>query len=541
MIHTKKLQEPVFCFTSDLDWNSDTAIEATLDAFARANAKLTVFATHQTPVVRRHANVQVGVHPNFLPGSTHGATQDAVIDHVFGLYPDAQTYRSHSYFDNQLISEQMHRRGIRYDANLSLYLQEGLGPLHHCHDSWRFPTFFDDNVHWFHDGKWDFKALVNQITTPGLKIFNFHPYPVALNIPTREYYQSKRALLKSLTPDEVDRHRFRGQGPRNFIEEMLEFISKRFPTHTLGDLYDQLTMSADPAPAIDVAGRPTMSQSYSGAGVDDRKKLVLDQYEKMDATNIYITSRDFHLRELEISSIARCMEEVDARKPSVLDCGCGNGYTLLSLGKRFPDARLVGVDFSQNLIGGARSLTERFRSELKSVPEFVCRDIFDFLDKDEEKFDFIITERVIVNLPTEELQDQVVLSLLGKLAVGGRYLMVEGAREGFESMNEARRRTGLAEIPDTYPGNESSRKLDSGRILSLAAKSGCASVVAEENFSFYNLVSKTVHPLLVAPEEPKFAARINEHAAQVQRALHEMRLELPDFGAGKIWVIRKDR
>ena len=54
---------------------------------------------------------------------------------------------------------------------------------------------------------------------------------------------------------------------------------------------------------------------------------------------------------------------------------------------------------------------------------------------------------VSVVVAAEELQDEVVLSLLGKLAVGGRYLMVEGAREGFESMNDARRRSGLAEIP----------------------------------------------------------------------------------------------
>jgi len=538
-LNLRKLNEPLFCFTSDLDWNPDAAVQATVELFERAKAKLTVFATHKTPVVQESALVQVGVHPNFLPGSTHGGSFAEVMEHVFGLFPQAETYRSHSYFDNQAISEAMSRRGIRYDANLSLYLQERATPLRHCHGTWRFPTFFDDNIHWFHGGAWDFRKYRAQIDSPGLKIFNFHPYPIALNIPSLEYYGTTRKHFKTLTKEDAARHRYAGSGPVDFLGELLEFISSRYPTYTLKELYQAVIIEQeDNAPHADIAGRPAMSGSYEASNTDARKALVLEQYEKMDAANVYATSRDYHLRELEIAAIARYTAG-GADTDSILDCGCGNGYTLISLGRQRRFARMLGVDFSENLVSGARGLVERFRPSLKSIPEFRRGDLFEFLRTDDEQFDFIVTERVIVNLPTEELQDQAIRALIGKLKPGGRYLMMEGTQEGFATLNRVRRAAGLGEIPDRYAGNESSRKLPDERVRAVVEATGAADTVAEENFSLYNLVSKTVHPLFVAPEEPRFSGKMNECAAVAQRALDEAGLSLPDVGAGKMWVIRR--
>lgn len=528
-----KLTEPVFCFTSDVDWNPDPAIRAQLDLFARYDARLTMFATHRSPLLEDSANIQIGVHPNFLPGSTHGTGVREVLDHVFALYPRAQSFRSHSYFDNQHISEEINRRGIRYDANLCLYMQEEIAPLRHCHGSLRFPTFLDDNIHWFHGGSWRLDDLKRQLLTPGLKIFNFHPYHIALNTPTFEHYQSKRSIFKTLTHEDIEAHRYNGAGPATFVEELLEFLKSRFETHLLGDLYRRYSEGRG-EPVREVEGRPAMKGDYATSSEEERKALVRDQYNRMDADNIYITSRDFHLRELEIASIKRHVST-----GSILDCGCGNGYTLLSLAKELPSIRMVGVDFSENLIAGANRLKERFEHELVSMPEFRVADIFDYIENDAEMFEFIITERVIVNLPTQALQEKIILGIIRKLKPGGSYLMVEGTLEGFRALNQLRDRAELDVIPDVYPGNESSKKPEERWIREVVRRSGTAEIAAVENFSFYNLVSKIVHPLLVAPEEPKFSAQINRYAAVVQNGISDMGIVMPDVGAGKLFVIRR--
>jgi SAM-dependent methyltransferase len=531
----QRLREPIFCFTSDIDWNHDNAIAAVLELFAKHGVKLTVFATHQTPIFSGYRNLQIGVHPNFLPGSSHGATVQEVLDHVFGLFPDAETYRSHSYYDSHQLSEEMSRRGVAYDANLSLYMQDDIRPLRHCHGAWRFPTFFDDNIHWFHGGAWRFDQLRDRLLTPGLKIFNFHPYPIALNIPTLDYYRSKRAYFKTLSQEDIRAHQYQGEEPRQFLEELLEYVGRNHPTFHLRDLHRSLTRDSESTPPGDIDGRPAMQRDYSTASLDQRKELVRQQYEQMDATNVYVTSRDFHLRELEIAAVSRHLA-----LGKILDCGCGNGYTLLSLGKTFADCEMLGVDFSDNLIRGAETLREKLRPDLKSVPRFRREDILEFLRQCDERFDTIITERLVVNLPTEAMQQRVIEALIARLRPNGVYLMVEGSQQGFRALNQYRAVVGLAEIPDVYPGNESSRKLDEAWLANIVARTGVARIERTENFAFYNLASKVLHPLVVAPAEPKFSASINAHAASVQNALNTSGRALPDIGAGKLWVIRRD-
>jgi hypothetical protein len=117
--------------------------------------------------------------------------------------------------------------------------------------------------------------------------------------------------------------------------------------------------------------------------------------------------------------------------------------------------------------------------------------------------------------------------------------MVEGSAEGFRDLNEVRVRCSLSAIPDRYAGNESSNKLDE-RQLDEFLETREDIVVRHENvFSFYSLASKVLHPLLVGPEEPKFASPINDHARFVQLALTEAGYVMPVIGAAKLWVIEK--
>jgi hypothetical protein len=53
------------------------------------------------------------------------------------------------------------------------------------------------------------------------------------------------------------------------------------------------------------------------------------------------------------------------------------------------------------------------------------------------------------------------------------------------------------------------------RATTLEFLSSFFSLEREIGFGTYDLVSRVVHPLLVAPDEPRYDARINEVAAKV--------------------------
>ena len=64
---------------------------------------------------------------------------------------------------------------------------------------------------------------------------------------------------------------------------------------------------------------------------------------------------------------------IDPRR--IVDLGCGTGNAFEPLGKRFPKAQLVGVDFSPAMLARARTRTGWFRRTFASAsPRLVCAD-----------------------------------------------------------------------------------------------------------------------------------------------------------------------
>jgi hypothetical protein len=139
------------------------------------------------------------------------------------------------------------------------------------------------------------------------------------------------------------------------------------------------------------------------------------------------------------------------------------------------------------------------------------------------------------------MQRRLIEDIIDRLPQGGRYLMMEATAQGFQILNQVRRLAGLEEIPDRYAGNESSNKLDEEKVDALFSARSDIVVQQRHLFSFYALASKVLHPLLVAPEQPKFASPINDHARTVQQAITRAGMELPNIGASKLWVVDKTR
>jgi len=239
-------EQPAFCFTTDIEWAPDWAIA---DLFALADAygvRLTPFITHRSDYLWQRLTgspeaAGAGVHPNFLPGSTHGDTVSAVIDHVTGLWPSARSFRSHCFYDETRMNRQMADRGFRYDSNLCAFLQPGLVPLRTATPIIRFPVFWEDDVHSAFGMPWTIAAIQPALRSPGLKIFNVHPPRVAWNVPDETFHQTRRRLQDAPMDQQVRPHEaHRGPGTRTLLEALFSYAQTNgHPTVGLDDLYRQ--------------------------------------------------------------------------------------------------------------------------------------------------------------------------------------------------------------------------------------------------------------------------------------------------------------
>ena len=63
-------EDPIFCFTSDVDWASEEVLEYSHKALSGENLNITYFNTHPSSFINNLAKsgeVRQLIHPNFLP------------------------------------------------------------------------------------------------------------------------------------------------------------------------------------------------------------------------------------------------------------------------------------------------------------------------------------------------------------------------------------------------------------------------------------------------------------------------------------------
>ena len=186
----------VIHLTFDQDWAPAWATRAVLEIVAQAGLEATFFVTHACPAnaeLRQSGAFELGWHPNFLPGSSHGSTIEEVLDTLAELVPDAQGARAHCLVQGTPYLQAYRGRGLRYDASDLHDDQAGLG----AHSCWtgmiRFPIFFEDDVHLARSLVCTTDAL--GLERPGLRVLNFHPVLVALNARDLSSYAGLKADL----------------------------------------------------------------------------------------------------------------------------------------------------------------------------------------------------------------------------------------------------------------------------------------------------------------------------------------------------------
>ena len=219
--------------TLDMDWCSDDALEYVSSLLLQAGKKATWFATHRSPRVDmlcREPGFEIGVHPNFFDGSSHGASISSVLEHMTGLFPEARAMRTHGlYQSTPILHQAVSDFAIEIDVSLFLPYHSELKPLAPMSFGKeaikRLPYFWEDDTEMLNDYS-GFDFTDKRHHCDGLKIYDFHPVHVALNTTSFDDY----LRLKDKKPaSEWDtafilKHQKKGKGPLTFFEDMLSKV-----------------------------------------------------------------------------------------------------------------------------------------------------------------------------------------------------------------------------------------------------------------------------------------------------------------------------
>jgi SAM-dependent methyltransferase len=222
------------------------------------------------------------------------------------------------------------------------------------------------------------------------------------------------------------------------------------------------------------------------------------------------TNPDQHYRKLEIESILRVIGLMPHE--TILDAGCGNGFTTDMIGDKFPDSDVVGVDFSPKMIKQAK--------DLGSGPniEFHEGDVLS-LSRNRylipRHYDVVISTRCLINLSNWEEQKIAILEMRKMLKPDGRLILVENFKEGLANLNLIRNALGLPPITERWhnfyiPDDSFKRFIAQGQNI-------FALEYSENIGHFYYMASRVLYAKICQEKgiEPDYDSDINRIAAQM--------------------------
>lgn len=234
----------------------------------------------------------------------------------------------------------------------------------------------------------------------------------------------------------------------------------------------------------------------------NKRKQVKDFWEgraKAVSNSVEVTHPDIWQRWLEIQVIKRFLE-----KDRVLDVGCGNGHTARLIAPFVKN--IVGIDYSSEMIKRANLELEK---SLAGKVSFQVRDVIKLKPFDLGKFNLVISERCLINLDSWEAQKRAIANIASVLKKGGRYLFVEGCKDGRDNLNSFRKKMGLSIMPKVWHNIDFEKK-KTFRYLERFFE-----VEQYLHFGVYDFVSRVLHPLIIAPKNPTYDSRFNEIAAKI--------------------------
>lgn len=236
------------------------------------------------------------------------------------------------------------------------------------------------------------------------------------------------------------------------------------------------------------------------------------QAEDHGASDLATAPDHFYRVNVELRRILEVLKVMEPE--TILDIGCGNGFSTLEMAKANPTAMVIGVDYSEKMIEEARKAS-------KGVPNvtFVVGDVLSIARHpylQQLRFDAVISTRCLINLANWDEQKLGILQMRKLLERDGNLILVENITDGLKKLNKVREMVDLPPIEQRWhnfylPEKEFSEFIDQnlGKLFSL--------VMSENLGNMYYLASRVIYAKMCAIEgkEPEYGHIINEIASKL--------------------------
>ncbi|MFA5337129.1 MAG: class I SAM-dependent methyltransferase [Candidatus Omnitrophota bacterium] len=229
--------------------------------------------------------------------------------------------------------------------------------------------------------------------------------------------------------------------------------------------------------------------------------------------------------EMEIRQIVKYLEDGE----TILDVGCGNGYSTVQYAAR-KLGTIKGIDFIPEMITQANLKAKELSGKLLGKIEFKVGDIT-ALDESADSYDKVIVVRVLINLREWERQFKALQECIRVLKPGGMLLLSEATLQGWTKLNRFRNEWGLADIP--MPSFN--QYLDQKKVVE-AVSPGLSLISVIDFSSTYYIGTRVLKPLLIK------VLGIKVDAADPNMEWNRWFAQLPswgDYGTQKLFIFKK--
>jgi ubiquinone/menaquinone biosynthesis C-methylase UbiE len=231
---------------------------------------------------------------------------------------------------------------------------------------------------------------------------------------------------------------------------------------------------------------------------------------KQHGSSDLATAPDHFYRNLEIESILRVVGTV--KHDTILDVGCGNGYSTLKIAKKYPEAMITGIDFAESMI------EEASKGIIPNV-EYFDGDVLSLSRNKNlvgQKFDIVLSTRCLINLANWEEQKVAIMEMRKLLAPDGRMVLVENVQDGLDNLNDLRTKMGLDAIKPPWH-NQYLPQAEMRKFFSEIQGHLLTAEYVENIGNFYYLASRVLYAKMCKDKgiEPDYNNPINEIASQL--------------------------
>ncbi len=262
-----------------------------------------------------------------------------------------------------------------------------------------------------------------------------------------------------------------------------------------------------------------------------------DSISKRNRTALSSTTKTATIKRLEVDAFVRAIRRVSdtTESKTVLEVGCGNGFNIFGLAREFPNFIFRGLDYIEDMISAAEENRQQYTDHQISF------DVADVLEMgpsapNQKKYDFVITNRLIINLNSWELQQQALSKLLKLVKSEGHLIIIENFEGSYGNQNLLRQLIELpARVPDQY-----NKFLNENIFEEFLRSELSLDIVLSENFaSLHDIMLYVLIPHIDSGKVNYDHPLMESVTALLEKLPEEFKTNFGNFGQNRLYLLRR--